>query len=108
MPDLKEKMVELLKDFFGSNYPTFVLKSIADHLIANGVTIQKWIPVSERLPEQDQEVLCYMGNFIGTLMDVYTYKGDNKWEDTYGNWNYTDIEGITHWMQLPQPPKEES
>lgn len=24
---------------------------LADHLIANGVTVQEWIPVSERLPE---------------------------------------------------------
>lgn len=80
----------------------------ARKLIEDAPAVREWIPVSERLPEEDQEVLCYMGNFIGTLMDVYTYKGDNKWEDTYGNWNYTDIEGITHWMQLPQPPKEES
>ena len=66
----------------------------------------KWIPVTERLPEENDDVLCYRGNHIGVLMDVYTYKGDNKWEDSYGYWNYTDIEGITHWMPLPQPPKE--
>lgn len=25
---------------------------LADHLIANGVTVQQWIPVTERLPEK--------------------------------------------------------
>lgn len=67
----------------------------------------KWIPVTERLPNENEDVLCSRGNHIGALMDVYTYKGNNKWEDTYGNWNYGDIEGITHWMPLPEPPKEE-
>ena len=33
-------------------------KLIADHLIANGVTVQKWIPVSERLPESGVHVLA--------------------------------------------------
>lgn len=80
---------------------------IANILIANGVTIQKWIPVTERLPKEDTDVLCYRGNHIGDLMDVYTYKGDDEWDDTYGNRQYTEDEGITHWMPLPQPPKGE-
>lgn len=67
----------------------------------------RWIPVSERLPDENADVLCCRGNHIGVLMDVYTYKGDGKWEDKYGYWNYTDIEGITHWMPLPEPPKGE-
>ena len=32
---------------------------IADHLLANGVTFQKWIPVSERLPRPNKLVLCW-------------------------------------------------
>ena len=28
---------------------------IVDYLISNGVTVQKWIPVSERLPETASE-----------------------------------------------------
>lgn len=68
---------------------------------------QKWIPVTERLPEINAEVLCYRGNHIGALMDAYTYMGDYKWQDTYGFWNYTEDEGITHWMPLPEPPKGE-
>ena len=67
----------------------------------------KWIPVTERLPNENEDVLCSRGNHIGALMDVYAYKGDNKWEDTYGYWSYGHVEGITHWMPLPEPPKEE-
>ena len=45
---------------------------VADHLIANGVTFAtdkndggKWIPVSERLPEQITSKLCAMN--MGTM-----------------------------------------
>ena len=120
MSDIREKLVELLhgaqkawgdymsewwtdgerpmKDYWGI---------FADHLIANGVTVQEWIPVTARFPAKDTEVLCFKGRYIGTLMDVYTYVGNCKWEDTYGNRSCTEDEGITHWMPIPQPPKGE-
>ena len=50
MANTREKLIELFRaiaheNCFGS------IEKIADHLIANGVTIQQWIPVKERLPE---------------------------------------------------------
>lgn len=66
-----------------------------------------WISVKDRLPETNQEVLVYRGSHIGDLMNVYTYVGNDKWEDEYGYWSVTDDEGITHWMPLPAPPTEE-
>jgi hypothetical protein len=66
----------------------------------------KWISVEDRLPEENADVLIYRGGFIGDLMNVYTYKGHNEWEDEYGYWSRTDDEGITHWMPLPEPPTE--
>ena len=69
----------------------------------------KWIPVGERLPEKGIDVLCCLTIVDGSVhsyAEVLTYIGDNKWEDTYSNWNYGDLLGITHWMPLPEPPKE--
>jgi hypothetical protein len=49
MPNTREKLIELLAN---DNCPMFMvfgdsMDGLVDYLIANGVTIQRWIPVSE-------------------------------------------------------------
>lgn len=72
---MREKLIELLGNVYlpmmagpsaigEYRIPHKFKKEIADHLIANGVVISnsetatKWIPVTERLPEQDGPYLC--------------------------------------------------
>lgn len=78
---------------------------IADHLIANGVTIQRWIPVEERLPERTMpphDVLVYHDLKCGMFVDRAWYSYDlNKWCSVLG----MKLK-VTHWMPLPEPPKE--
>lgn len=69
------------------------------NLVDIGYRKQEWISVEDRLPKKEQIVLCC----LGLVMNVYTYKGDNTWEDDYGYWQKD--EPITHWMPLPEPPK---
>ena len=52
----------------------------------------RWIPVTERLPDIGIEVLIYSED-DGICMDYYG-------GDSFG---YYDV---THWMPLPEPPKE--
>ena len=62
---------------------------------------QRWIPVTERLPEQGDVVLIYTKH-----EDIQVF----QWDDNYGGWvgdryNYSK-RMVTHWMPLPDPPKE--
>ena len=55
MMDVREKLVELLDIIIQPGQKT--LGDIADYLIRNGVTVQEWISVKDRLPEDQEEVL---------------------------------------------------
>ena len=72
--------------------------AMVDHLIANGVTIQKWIPVTERLPEKDGIYLTFSKKKEYEFHFFQT--GKRMWPAVW------DEDGVTHWMPLPEPPKE--
>lgn len=98
--DVKEKLVELLDRFVYDDW--YSNGDIAEKLIANGVTVQEWISVNDRLPENVKE---------GLLIALRWGEVDIGWcED--GRWGsefvdeYEDGE-VTHWMPLPKPPKGE-
>ena len=115
--DVREKLVELLKTNacpspfmcdptcryygFGDCFPD----RFADYLIANGVTVQEWISVKDRLPENDQWALCFMKDkSFGTFRVFQWNYVDWQWND--GN-EWSDEKDVTHWMPLPLPPKGE-
>lgn len=81
--DVREKLVKLLKTSPTRNGYTD-LEDIADHLIANGVTVQEWISVEDRLPESGVYVLicCEMRRYGGEIAGKYVcdgyYVGANK------------------------------
>ena len=83
------------------------LKSIIyDHDETNLLTPAKWISVKERLPEEGKLVLTYGPDGI---IDVLTrYKASkNSWKWGRDGEFITLVFDITHWMPLPEPPKEE-
>ena len=101
---MREKLIELLKDTRdNAAWHHWGYEESADHLIANGVTIQKWIPVSERLPEPMEWVLCACR---AKIIEVLRYDHImDDWDTTMPNRCY--MKGfVTHWMPLPEPPKE--
>ena len=61
----------------------------------------KWIPVTERLPEAGERVLCYCRANIYEVMKMRT---DGDW--VYDTNHIYMRSFVTHWMPLPQPPKE--
>ena len=57
-----------------------------------------WIPVTDRLPQDDEDVLVWVN---GTHRDM-AYRDEGVWYDEEHN----HLNNITHWMPLPEPPKE--
>ena len=57
--------------------------------------MSEWIPVEDRLPEETCRVLAYHKGF-GVFEAGY---------DKRNNWGSLRT-SITHWMPLPEPPKE--
>ena len=74
------------------------IEKLSDHLIANGITVQEWVSVEDRLPEENTTVIVATDNGI-VFQCLYAYDGWNLWEGNEVN--------ITHWQPMPQPPKGE-
>ena len=78
----------------------------------------KWISVKDKLPDKDGRYLCCWGehkyiviySFAKKLskVDKYDFKGKNRkgWYDYDSEWGYSEMCGVTHWMPLPELPKE--
>ena len=96
--DVREKLVELLKQI---KYVS--VENAANILIDNGVTVQEWISVDEKLPQNFISVLGYMtdaGEFP-PVRECYTV-GNVFFFPALG-----DIHPVSHWREMPHPPKGE-
>ena len=109
--DVREKLVELLKEISYDQklgwYDLWDMRDgaedIADLLIAHGVTVQEWILVDERIPQNFVSVLGYMtdaGEFP-PVRECYTV-GNAFFFPALG-----DVHPVSHWCEMPQPPKGE-
>ncbi len=122
----REKLIELMRYGMDKNFMLkFEAEIIADHLIANGVTFAtdtndggKWISVKDRLPNVDTNksgyerkgvIVCIDGSFTKSVYRVYE-RACNRGKTVYRwkyPWDTISDENITHWYELPQPPKGE-
>ena len=123
--DVREKLVEILKQapFEGKVLDEWwweeKIKRIADHLISNGVTVQEWISVEDRLPEMGEH---YQSEDVLVCIDYRSDDPDTT-EDSYVSIDHVDFncfgqgwfscerddprDGepspyfVTHWMPMP-------
>ena len=65
--------------------------------------MSEWISVDERSPEvEDGMVLAWDADKEGDYHFALR-ESSGSWVIFIGGWSYT--ESITHWMPLPEPPK---
>ena len=96
-----------LDDF--KEYTEETVEEIAAHLIANGVTVQRWIPLKERMPTKDDasedgEVLAvWIGGRVQSPVNP-SCGGvcSQQWGFVAGHPEY-----FSHWVPFPQTPGKE-
>ena len=85
----------------------------SDHLIANGVTVQEWISVEDRLPQYTDEYNVTVGvpSEFGYFEKVKTLRFERiKGKEPRWVIPNNEIYNVIAWMELPkkyQPPKGE-
>ena len=99
--DVREKLMELLDRFVYDEW--YGNGDIAEKLISNGVTVQEWISVDDRLPENIANrvlVVCERSNGV-----FYAHYEKPFWINLETDKPF--ISTVTHWMPLPELPKGE-
>lgn len=86
---------------------TDVIERAVEKLEAEGYTVQKWIPCSERLPEEAGSYLvmyhpCFWDDveWSKRCVGIDTFRGKSTWAKK-------KYQRVTHWMPLPEPPEKE-
>ncbi len=98
----RERLLKILNVPIHPHENVDPLEAVADFLLDNGVTFQKWIPVSERLPDANEKVVC-CGPEGGVFIAETRYlAGRVLWNDLAR----IGRRKATYWMPLPEPPKE--
>lgn len=96
---------ELLKELIDERYRHDRLQ---DFCVAQGEEMsklkaqQRWIPVTERLPEVSMRTLVSIDDCVGVAYFVHGNSGMCFFSDYTGK----PLTFVTHWMPLPEPPKE--
>lgn len=113
----RERLLQILNVAIFPHEGEDPLEAVTDYLLDNGVTfarntnVPSWIPVSERLPEEEELVLIICKNgarFVGYYKRSH-YNNEISWgiKTALSSTRWLNKGRVTHWMPLPEPPKED-
>ena len=127
--DVREKLVEqaisyfwygVSHDIFSEPVTTYAKLAIEALKKENGVTVQEWISVDDRLPEESGYYLVvYRDKYnesISIAFDMYVKCNVGEWWESEFACDITkqflwatrlQDQEVTHWMPFPRPPKGE-
>jgi hypothetical protein len=80
-----------------------------DHILdmEKMVDVNGWVSVKDRMPKKEGEYLAfgYSASDAARWIVVMYDPRDECWYELSSDWDWTD--DVTHWQELPEPPKEE-
>ena len=114
--NVREKLVELLKNakaaMKSENLSCDIARNmfVVDFMMSNGVTVQEWISVDERLPEKDGQYLIFTTQyFTPDHIDEIDHKDGIEISGYSKRFGFLSKNGLyaKYWCEMPQPPKGE-
>ena len=115
--DVREKLVELLRNaksaMKSENLSCDIARNmfVVDFMMANGVTVQEWISVDDRLPDETGRYLAVKkriapdelgGNRTDIVILRFFVDDGFRMPTHIPDWINGEInEEVTHWMPLP-------
>jgi hypothetical protein len=103
--DVREKLIQILRVPIYPHLDADPAEVVADYLLDNGVTFQKWIPASEPPKEwkdENGDAINYLICSPGIGVDI------GNWIQPAKAWFCLGVPfKVTHWMPLPEAPKED-
>ena len=109
--DVREKLVEIVKKAAYSSLPSntenFHLNMFVTNLLAHGVTVQEWISVKDRQPNNKGCYLLTVKHWFDGEPVVREACWNGKDWFSCDDRRYKITPRVTHWMPLPNPPKGE-
>lgn len=94
------------------------IQQLEDHIRDLAEMVPRWISVKKRLPEYEQDVLLIAHGWEGQLLYIgclQHMKAETSWltgitsqesDWCIAGWSYLRAPHVTHWMPLPELPKE--
>jgi hypothetical protein len=86
-----------------------VMPDTCEHILdmEKMVDVNGWISVKDRMPKKEGEYLAfgYSASDAARWIVVMYDPRDECWYELSSDWDWTD--DVTHWQELPEPPKEE-
>lgn len=109
---MREKLIDVIEyhaDFLDWDRKEEMVDSIMEIFEADNNVGRTWIPVTDRFPEEDVSVLVLCKNhamFVG-FYRVYSQEGRWHTKTALNSSKLLNKGRVTHWMPLPEPPKED-
>ena len=102
MYDAADAIVELQKAVYFHKYNSELWEDKYNSLVD-----EKWIPVTERLPEPKFAREWYLVALESGCVKSLAYEKEGRTDNLFRPGWHETASPVTHWMPLPEPPEEE-